>query len=53
MKIINITPYDLDSAPANSLSDALVPYIPFDRLEDAATYFLNEDDLNSLKIASV
>lgn len=52
-KIINITPDDPDSAPANSLSDALVPYIPFDRLEDTATDFLNEDDLNSLKTASI
>ena len=41
-KIKHIGPYDKKSAPPNSLSDALVPYIPYDRLETEAKAFLQD-----------
>ena len=51
-KIVSIAPYNPKNAPANSLSDALVPYIPYDKLEDEATKFLNEFYPEALKITS-
>ena len=51
-KIISIAPYNPKNAPANSLSDALVPRIPYDKLEDEATKFLNEFYPEALKITS-
>ena len=42
-KIIKIEPYSKKNAPANSLSDALVPIIPYNRLDAAATDFLREN----------
>jgi len=48
--IVNIEPYSKKNAPENSLSDALVPYIPNDKLEDAATAFLKEYYPEALQI---
>lgn len=48
--IRRIEPYDKKSAPMNSLSDALVPYIPYDRLEAEAKAFLKEYYPEALKI---
>jgi len=41
-EIHNIEEYSPKNPPSNSLSDALVPYIPYDKLEDVATEFLEE-----------
>ena len=41
-KIIRVEPYSKKSAPLNSLSDAIVPYITYDQLDKAATEFLKE-----------
>ena len=41
-QINGIEPYNPTGAPFNSLSDALVPYIPHERLEEEATKFLKE-----------
>jgi hypothetical protein len=49
-KIKSIEPYDKKKAPMNSLSDALVPYIPYDRLESVATAFLKEHYPEALRI---
>lgn len=49
-KIKSIEPYDKKKAPMNSLSDALVPYIPYDRLESVATDFLKEHYPEALRI---
>lgn len=49
-KIISIAPYNPENAHPNSLSDALVPYIPFDRLEDEATSFLKEFYPEALRV---
>lgn len=49
-KIIKIEPYSKKNAPANSLSDALVPIIPYNRLDAAATDFLRENYPQALKI---
>ena len=51
-EITSIAPYNPKNAPLNSLSDALVPFIPFDRLEDEATAFLKEFYPEALKITS-
>ena len=51
-EIISIAPYNPKNAPLNSLSDALVPFVPFDRLEDEATAFLKEFYPEALKITS-
>lgn len=51
-EIISVAPYNQKNPPLNSLSDALVPYIPFDRLEDEATVFLKEFYPEALKITS-
>lgn len=51
-EITSIAPYNQKNPPLNSLSDALVPYIPFDRLEDEATAFLKEFYPEALKITS-
>ena len=49
-RIIKIEPYSKKNAPANSLSDALVPIIPYNRLDAAATDFLRENYPQALKI---
>lgn len=41
-QINTIEPYNPTGAPLNSLSDALVPYMPHERLEEEATKFLKE-----------
>lgn len=41
-QITKIEPYNPTGAPMNSLSDALVPYMPYEHLEDEATKFLKE-----------
>ena len=41
-QIKRIEPYSQKKAPDNSLSDALVPYIPYDQLDKVATQFLQE-----------
>lgn len=41
-QISTIEPYNPTGAPLNSLSDALVPYMPHERLEEEATKFLKE-----------
>ena len=48
--ITHIAPYNKKSAPQNSLSDALVPYIPYDRLEAEAKAFLQEYYPEALRI---
>lgn len=48
--IKRIEPYDKKAAPPNSLSDALVPYISYDRLEAEAKTFLREYYPEALKI---
>lgn len=48
--IKRILPYDKRKAPLNSLSDALVPYIPYERLEAEAKAFLHEYYPEALKI---
>lgn len=48
--IKSIEPYDKKHAPLNSLSDALVPYIPYDRLETEAKAFLREYYPEALRI---
>ena len=48
--IQGIEPYNPKSAPPNSLSDALVPYIPYERLEAEAKAFLREYYPEALKI---
>ena len=49
-KINSIAPYSSKNAPSNSLSDALVPYISSDRLEEEATAFLKKYYPEALKI---
>ena len=49
-RIIKIEPYSKKNVPANSLSDALVPIIPYNQLDDAATKFLRENYPQALKI---
>ncbi len=51
-RILRIEPYSKKNAPPNSLSDALVPYIPFDRLEAEASAFLKEYYPEALQIPS-
>ena len=41
-QISTIEPYNPTGAPLNSLSDALVPYMPHERLEEEARKFLKE-----------
>lgn len=41
-RITNIESFDKKNAPFNSLSDALVPYIKHDDMDNAATLFLKE-----------
>lgn len=48
--INKIEPYNKHNAPANSLSDALVPYIPYDQLDKVATEFLREHYPAALKV---
>lgn len=48
-EIKRIEPYSQKNAPANSLSDALVPYIPYDQLDKVATDFLREYYPQALK----
>ena len=50
-KINSVFLYNQKTPPPNSLSDALVPYIPYDRLEDEASAFLREYYPEALKIA--
>lgn len=49
-RIYNIEPYSKQNAPMNSLSDALVPYIPYERMEEVATQFLKDHYPEALKI---
>jgi len=49
-RIYNVEPYNKQNAPMNSLSDALVPYIPGNRLETVATQFLRDHYPEALKI---
>lgn len=42
--------YSPERAPANSLSDALVPFIPYDQLDKEATQFLKDNYPEALKI---
>lgn len=49
-QIYNVEPYSKKNAPLNSLSDALVPYIPNDRLEEVATQFLKDYYPEALRI---
>ena len=49
-KIIRVEPYSKQSAPPNSLSDALVPVIPYDQLDRVATEFLKEHYPAALKV---
>lgn len=48
--IRRISPYDKKAAPLNSLSDALVPYIPYNRLEAEAKTFLKKYYPEALRI---
>lgn len=48
--IKRIGSYSKKNAPLNSLSDALVPYIPYDRLERTAASFLVEYYPEALKV---
>lgn len=49
-EIIRVEPYSKKSAPPNSLSDALVPFIPYDQLDRVATEFLKEHYPAALKV---
>lgn len=49
-EITGISPYNKKNAPANSLSDALVPYIPYDQLDKVATEFLRNYYPEALKV---
>lgn len=49
-EIIRVEPYSKKSAPPNSLSDALIPYIPYDQLDKVATEFLKEHYPAALKV---
>lgn len=51
-KIDRIEPYDKKYAVPNSLSDALVPIIPYDQLDKAAAEFLRKFYPAALKITS-
>lgn len=51
-QITGIEPYNPKNAPFNSLSDALVPYIPYERLEATAKDFLKDYYPEALKITS-
>ena len=49
-EIKHIEPYSAKSAPPNSLSDALVPYIPYAQLEAEAKAFLQEYYPEALRV---
>ena len=49
-EIKRVEPYSKKSAPPNSLSDALVPFIPYDQLDRVATEFLKENYPAALKV---
>ena len=49
-EIIRVEPYSKKSAPPNSLSDALVPFILYDQLDRVATEFLKEHYPAALKV---
>ena len=49
-KIIKVELYSKKKAPMNSLSDALVPYIPYNQLDKAANDFLKRYYPEALKI---
>ena len=49
-EIIRVEPYSKITAPPNSLSDALVPFIPYDQLDKGATDFLKELYPEALKV---
>lgn len=49
-EIIRVEPYSKKSAPPNSLSDALVTFIPYDQLDRVATEFLKEHYPAALKV---
>lgn len=50
-QINKIEPYNPTGAPMNSLPDALVPYIPHERLEEEATKFLKKYYPEALRTA--
>ena len=52
-EIREIEPYNKAKAPPNSLSDALVPFIPYKDLESVADNFLNEYYPEALKIPGI
>ncbi|MCD7825246.1 MAG: ImmA/IrrE family metallo-endopeptidase [Clostridiaceae bacterium] len=49
-KIIKVESYSRKNAPSNSLSDALVPYIPYEQLDNVATQLLKDNYPDALKI---
>lgn len=49
-KIKSIVPYNAQNAPMNSMSDALVPYISPDQLEEVARQFLKDYYPEALKV---
>lgn len=49
-QINRIQPYSKKNAPMNSLSDALVPFIPYTRLEEEAKAFLRDHYPEALRI---
>ena len=49
-EIIRVEPYSKKRAPPNSLSDALVPFIPYDQLDKVATEFLKDHYKDALKV---
>lgn len=51
--IIRIEPYNKKQAPENSLSDALVPYISNDKLEEVADSFLKNYYSEALQIPHI
>lgn len=51
-EILRVEPYNQKSAPPNSLSDTLVPFIPYDQLDKVATEFLKDHYKDALKVTS-
>lgn len=49
-EIKKVEPYSKNNAPPNSMSDALVPYIPYDQLDQAANEFLEKYYPEALKV---
>lgn len=49
-EIEKVEKYSSKNAPPNSMSDALVPYIPYDKLDEAAEEFLKKYYPDALKV---